>query len=63
MWERVAMSAGRARGMGNSGGQPNGWMKQDQSSLQQEEKVRDGLGTDVFHLLPFPSLRRNEADS
>lgn len=57
MWERVAMSAGRARGMGNSGGQPNGWMKQDQSSLQQEETVRDG-----YRCLSFAPASLNEEE-
>lgn len=57
MWERVAMSVGRARGMGNSGGQPNGWMKQDQSSLQQEEKVRDG-----YRCLSFAPVSLSEEE-
>lgn len=51
------MSAGRARGMGNSGGQPNGWMKQDQSSLQQEETVRDG-----YRCLSFAPASLNEEE-
>jgi hypothetical protein len=46
----------------NSSGRLKGWRKQDQSSLQQEEKVRDGYRCLPFNCSCFPQ-RGNEAVS